>query len=403
MKSKVVIWGADNYNTLGILRSLGTEDFDVLLLINGSRQKVASASKYCKKIHFTHSIQEGVDFLVNNYLEEVNPTNKAVLIPGGDASSIGTAENYNVLSSRFHLMCTEDPSVLIRVTDKNEMGREAQDAGMLVPKAQEYKPGDTDFTVPFPIILKPVQSEGRIEFKTKVVYSAEELIKFSHMLNPNNRYLMQQFINRSHDIVIYGCVLPNGDMKLAGHHTLERWSDDGGGSYGHLSPIIPDYIDITALKRFFDKIKYHGLFSAEYGYMNGKAYFYEVNLRNDGFCHLSFQAGANLPRLWVCSCLDIPFKGSYKMTRSIIGINEIYDVINVWRGNISWKKYISDLNEAQAFHFYDKDDLKPYKNMHRRMFWEIPLRALLKSFRPHIIWIISKVNIRKYKKTKELF
>ena len=136
-------------------------------------------------------------------------------------------------------------------------------------------------------------------------------------------------------------------------------------------------------------IDYHGLFSAEYGFMNGKAYFYEVNLRNDGFCHLSFQAGANLPLLWVQACLNLPLTASSKMKESVVGINEIYDVINVWRGNISWKKYKSDRAEAKAFHFYDPNDLQPYKNMHRRMIWEIPFRAILKRYRPLIVRILK--------------
>lgn len=268
----------------------------------------------------------------------------------------------------------------------------AEDAGMLVPKAQKYHVGITEFAVPFPVILKPVYSEGRIEFKTKIFNTPEDLIKFSKYLNPKNQYIMQQFIQRSYDIVVYGCKLPNGELKLAGHHTLERWSDDGGGSYGHLSPDIPEYLHPEALNRFFDILGYHGEFSAEYGFVNGKAYFYEVNFRNDGFCHLSLQAGANLPLLWVCSCLNLPFTGSYKMKESVVGINEIYDVINVLRGKISWAKYKKDLHEAKAFHFYDPNDLLPYKNMHRRMFWEIPLRALLKALRPQIVWILNKLG-----------
>lgn len=248
--------------------------------------------------------------------------------------------------------------------------------------------------IPFPIIIKPTESHGRKEFKTKVVNNMESFNRLYKILNPKNQYQIQQYIDKKYDVVIYGCRLPNGELVLAGHHTLERWSDDGGGSYGHLSPEIPEYLNPEALKRFFDKIDYHGLFSAEYGYSanEGKAYFYEVNLRNDGFCHLSFQAGANLPLLWVQSCLGLDKTASPKMTKNIVGINEVYDVINVWRGNISWKKYKKDLKEAQAFHFYDPNDIQPYINMHRRMWWEIPLRAVLKSFRPQIIWILNKIK-----------
>lgn len=390
MKPRVVIWGADNYNTLGLIRSLADESFDVLLLINGSKQGVASASKYCKKYHTTNNVDEAVEYLEKNYPEVNDDREKAVLIPGGDAYSVASAENFDRLIHRFHLMCTTDPKVLIHITDKNEMGRVAKEAGLLIPAAQQYSVDVDDITVPFPVILKPIVTEGRVEFKTKVLDSRIKLEKFKKFLNPHNTYLMQQFIPRSHDIVVYGCRLPNGELKLAGHHTLERWSDDGGGSYGHLSPEIQDYMQPEALKRFFDIIDYHGLFSAEYGFYNGKAYFYEVNLRNDGFCHLSYQAGANLPLLWVSNCLELGISASPVMKKSVVGINEIYDFTNVLKGKISYKRFKADKAEAEAFHFYDPEDPQPYINMHRRMFWEIPFRALLKTFRPKIVWLLSK-------------
>lgn len=391
-RPKIVIWGADNYNTLGLIRSLANNDFDVLLLISGRENGVASASKYCTKYRETHSIDEAINYLVKNYPNESNPSKRAVLIPGGDAYSIGGAENFDLLKDRFQMMCTPDPSVLIRVTDKVEMGKTANEAGLLTPKSQLYTVGTKKINVPFPVLLKPIKTEGRVEFKTKKIASRDELDKFSHYLNPNNTYLLQQFIPRSHDIVVYGCRLPDGQLKLAGHHTLERWSDDGGGSYGHLSPEIPDYLQPDALMRFFDIVDYHGLFSAEFGFYDGKAYFYEVNFRNDGFCHLSFQAGANLPLLWVSSCLNLGLEASPVITQSIVGMNEIYDFANVLHGNISYKRFKRDKAEAKAFHFYDPDDPQPYINMRRRMVWEIPFRALLKTFRPKIVWLLSKIG-----------
>lgn len=392
-KIKIVIWGADNYNTLGLIRSLVDENFDVLLLINGKRHGVASASKYCKKYHETKCVDEAVRYMIDNYPEYDDPSKKAVLIPGGDGASIGIAENYTILKDRFHLMCTTDPDVLLKTTDKTEMSKIARAAGLLVPVDQEYHVGTEEVNVPFPVILKPVHVEGRVEFKTKVLRDRKALDSFVKMLNPKNRYLMQQYIEKSYDIVIYGCRLPDGTLKLAGHHTLERWSDDGGGSYGHLYPEIPDYLQPEALKRFFEIIDYHGEFSAEYGYQDGKAYFYEVNLRNDGFCHLSFQAGANLPLLWVQSCLGMPLTASDKMIKSGVAINEIYDVINAWRGVITWKQFRKDKKEAIAYHFYDPNDMQPYNNMRRRMIWEIPFRALLKTYRPFIVKTLKKLGI----------
>lgn len=393
MKHQVVIWGSDNYNTLGLLRSLACEDLDILVLINGGKHGVVSASRYCTSIKVVKSNTEAIDFLLATYPECSESDRRAVLLPGGDSYSIACARHFELLHKRFHLMCTEDPEVVIRVTDKSEMAKEAEKAGLLVPLSQRYVVDRTTVNVPFPIIMKHIERKGRVEFKTKVIKTAEELEHFKKYLNHDNTYLVQQYIPKSHDIVVYGCRLPDGEVKLAGHHTLERWSDDGGGSYGHLSPEIPEYLQPEALARFLSNVDYHGLFSAEYGFYNGKAYFYEVNFRNDGFCHLTLQAGANLPLLWVQSCLSLPVTAPAKMTKPVVGMNEVYDIINVFRGNISYKRYRKDLKEAGAFHFFDAKDPKPYKNMHRRMIWEIPMRAILKAFRPKIVWLLAKFKL----------
>ncbi len=391
-KPRIVIWGADNYNTLGMLRSLGKEDFDILLLINGRRHGVASASKYCQKYHETRNVEEAVEYLINNYLPQSDPLKRAVLMPGGDDYSIGTALNYDRLKSRFHLMCTSDPEVLLKVTDKNVMGEIAQESGILVPPSSLITKDNLNHTIPYPVILKHVHTEGPVEFKTRIIKSEQELKAFSKFWNPKNTYLVQQYINKSHDIYMYGCRLNDGEVILAGINNQYRWSDDGGGSFGDLSPEIPDYIDRKALERFFEKIDYHGLFSSEYGFCDGKAYFYEVNLRNDGFTHLSLQAGANLPLLWVSDCLKLNLKASPVMTKNMKSFNEIYDIINVFKGHISYRQYKRDKASAGAFNFYDPEDPQPFKNMKKRQWWEIPVRAVYKILRPQIVWVMSKLK-----------
>ena len=164
---KIVIWGADNYNTLGLVRSLANNGFDMLLLINGHKNGVASASKYCTKYHETHTVEDAVRYLIQNYKEENNPLDRAVLMPGGDTYSIGGAENYDLLKNRFHIMCTPDPTELIKVTDKVEMGKTAEKAGLLTPKSQLYTVGTNDINVPFPILLKPIKSEATYRVQDK--------------------------------------------------------------------------------------------------------------------------------------------------------------------------------------------------------------------------------------------
>lgn len=45
-KIRAVVWGADNYNTLGLLRSLSVANIDITLVVTGRKQGVATASRY---------------------------------------------------------------------------------------------------------------------------------------------------------------------------------------------------------------------------------------------------------------------------------------------------------------------------------------------------------------------
>ena len=94
-------------------------------------------------------------------------------------------------------------------------------------------------------------------------------------------------------------------------------------------------------------------------------------------------------------CLKLKFEASPIMTQRMHSINDIYDVINVFKGRISYRQYKKDKASAGAFNFYDPNDLQPYKNMKRRQWWEIPVRAVYKVVRPQVIWLTEKLRHRR--------
>lgn len=53
---------------------------------------------------------------------------------------------------------------------------------------------------------------------------------------------------------------------------------------------IPPYINANLIQSFLDRVDFVGLFSVEYLVYQGKAYFIEVNWRNDGTSHLFFSS-----------------------------------------------------------------------------------------------------------------
>lgn len=388
MECSVIIWGPDNYNMLGLLRQLSSIK-DVFLLINGRNQKCATKSVYCKRYKCTKDYYAGLEYLIQNFPVS---SSRHILIPTGDRAAEIIDDNKSILEPYFILMGTVKQGLLKKFDDKNIMVSVAKKCGFLVPDSYSFSVLSPVVNFPFPCILKPAHSDGIKEFKTKIINNQQELEKFKRLLNPRHTYILQKLIPKTHDILVYGLRRYTGEIILAGQFIKDRWSDDGGGSHGLLTKELPEYLQLKALKVLLERIDYKGLFSVEYGLVDSKAYFYEINLRNDGTSHLFFQAGANLPLCWVNDCWKIKSEHSTMITKDAWNINEIYDIINVIRGRISWSKYKSEKKQATIFHYYSGDDKEPWRIARRRALWDLPFRAFLLKFRPHIIYIKSKLD-----------
>lgn len=390
-KTLVIVWGPDNYNALGLIRQLSRGDVDILFLINGKNCHCATASIYCKNYVLSKNYEEGL-----NYLLQLNSIyNFKILIPIGDnAAETIDAKREVLLRKNYILMGTTQGGVLSKVDDKQYMSELAVKAGFTVPKSYYFSANTETNNFPYPCILKPISSEKGIkEFKTKIIYSKKELDTFKKYLNPQHKYVLQELIPKTHDILVYGCRFLNGEIALAGQFIKDRWSDDGGGSHGLLTKNLPEYLSINAIYNFLENIDYKGLFSVEYGLVGEKAYFYEVNLRNDGTSHLFYQAGANLPLAWVYNCIGQNCDVSLRITNDGWNINELYDISNVFHGRISYKKYLNDKRSATIFHYYSPEDERPWKNARKKSIYDLPLRALMLKYRPLVIKLFKKLKI----------
>lgn len=387
---KAIIWGADNYNTLGLLRQLSVIDGEVLLLINGKSNNCATKSRYCKKYKITPDYECGLKFLIDSIPQSQD---KVFLFPAGDLAAETIDRNKEKLQNHYVLMGTSQQGVLCEVDDKNIMCKLAEESGFHIPKSFKFSIETTLSDIPFPCILKPTKSYGIKEFKTKVIQCKQQLNKFQRLLNPKHEYILQEYIPKQKDVLVYGCRMPDGTIEYAGQYIKDRWSDDGGGSHGLLTAALPQYLQLDAADRMLKRIDYYGLFSLEYGLCDDKAYFYEINLRNDGTSHLFFQAGANLPVAWIQNNMEEKYSVSTHITHDGWNINELYDIINVIRGRISLKQYLRDRREASIFHYFSEDDLTPWKVARRKVWWDIPLRAFLLSFRPQIVYLKSNFKL----------
>lgn len=393
IKNKVVLWGHDNYHTLGVIRQFANSELDVLLIIDGPSAKLASRSKYCPKYLTFKKKREALTYLLATFTDKIN---KAVLLVMGDDQALYIDTHRELLSQCFYLSGTSEQGLLSKLLDKNLMNKLAEEHNFLIPTSLKFTKNTSLEEVGFPCILKPTYiKQGRKDFKTRVFHAKRELEQFIKLLSKDNEYILQEYIQKEKDILITGYRNKSGKVVLAGTYYKDRWSDDGGGSHGYIVPEIPNYCNPNGIQSFLDYIDYYGLFSIEYGLYKGIAYFYEFNLRNDGTSHLFYQCGANLPLSWAFDCLDYPNTVPIKVSGKHYAINEILDQINIKRKVVSKKKWQEDFNDATAFFYYDPNDLEPWKYVNKTAWFNRTFRAILKKYRPIVVSVLNHINKRK--------
>ena len=380
---RIVIWGDDHHNALGLLRMLGNRGFDILFVVNSCVKNIATASKYCQKYVVVKGIKEGLDYLLQNYSDKEN---KALLLFTADRYSEAANDNLDRLRDYFIVSGPSRKSLLSEIDDKYTMGQLATECGIKTPDTYLFPEVALNAINSFPVVIKPCSPSGK-DFKTKVVKDKKQLAQVAKSLIPGKRYVIQAFIEKEADGLIYGCRTYGGKTILAGICVRNRWGDDGCGSFGYITPDIPSSINKTGIATFLERIDFRGLFSVEYALTKDNAYFYEFNLRNDGTSVLFYNAGSNLALAYVNSCFGIDEDVPLKTISKQYLMHEILDRFNVYDGNVSKKQWLADKEKATLHFLYDTDDMRPY---------EIQKSLETRTFIHHVIsrsWI-NKIRLK---------
>lgn len=393
---KVIIWGVDDYNTLGLYRQLGKcDNIDITFLIFQGVNNCATRSKYCTNYYVISSLEDGLRYLLDNFHDE---SNKAVIINSNDLVAEFLDENSPVLSKYFVVPGTSTPGSLKNLDNKATMTKIAAEIGFDIPISRECKWNSNIEDVQYPCLLKPTnQTLGKYnEFKFKICKDRSSLKKTLRFVRKDSSFILQQYIPKESVALVYGCRTIDGRTHLAGVLEKDRFCDNGDGSHGVLLADFPCYIKPELIEKFMEKVDFYGLFSVEYLVYKGKAFFIEVNWRNDGTSHLFYQAGANLPLAWVTSYYDRTLNGiNTRITSKSFFIDEIFDEENVKRNVINREQWEIERKEASVFKYYDPEDMVPYEQMKKNKRKKLFMDSIVAKNRIYIVWILDKLGLKR--------
>ena len=394
VKNKIIVWSIDDFNTLGLMRELGKDDLDVFFLVKGVAG-IAVKSKYCKQYRETPTIEAGYNYLLENYSQE---TCKPIIIISSDEIITYVDQHREELEKYFILPTTTKKGNIEKYIDKNTMTALAKEIGILCPESKFIKKDSILEGIKYPCLIKPShQKPGHYnEFKFKICKNEKALKRTLRYVREDSEFIVQEYIPKQLDLLVYGGRMWDGNTVIAGGLFRDRWADSGSSSHGYFSNELSNCIEVSKIGEFLEKIDYHGLFSFEYGLCNGKAYFFEVNLRNDGTSHYFYQAGANMPLAYVYSSAGLDYSHiNTKVNNDEWFIDELYDIENVMLGKIKKKTWKQDMERATVFKYYDKDDLAPYELEKKRKTKQIIRDIILKRFRLYIVFVLDKLGLHK--------
>lgn len=388
MKNKVIVFGRDNYNTLGLARQLGNENLDLLFLMPGGIDHCATESKYCQNIKHVKNHTEAIEYLLSNNLkEQVKP----IIVAGADLEAEALDQNRDELAKHYILPGTMEQGLLTRVDDKNTMVKIAEEIGFIVPKSIMIT---AETPIPdnlvFPCLIKPAKYPSSYikEFKMRKCDNRIQLENTLRHVRKDSVFILQEYVPKDVEIFINGCRTWDKKITIAGTCYRDRYYNDI--SHGHFTKGISELIDMNHVKSMLEKIDFYGLFSFEFGRYDGKAYFFETNLRNDGAAYSFYKAGANLPLVWVYSSagLDYTIVPSH-VSNEVWYMDELYDCLNIKKGLVSREQWEKERDEAEVFRYYDKDDMEPWKFVYRRRHWLRAKRIFVEKYRPQIVKLLD--------------
>lgn len=366
IRNKAIVIGADHYNTLGVIRSLGEKGIPVYLILITQNEGFVDKSKYVAQSWSVHSSEKEIlEILIRNFNNEEF---KPVIIPTSDFAVKTIDENLDILKYKYIIPNIKNTQGKItKLMNKKTMNKIAIESGLTVPKSWEIFL-NTQYRLPdnltFPCIVKPISSlDGK---KEDIVVCKNQLTLENYLFklrNSYNRMLIQEYVDGEDAIMIeiIGCVTLNGNIIIPAIIEKVREYPLRTGSTSYAKVVKNSlYVDIKKIYSFIKKIGYIGIFDIEMKYSNGKLYFIEINFRNGAPGYALTNVGVNLPYLWYLGAGGLSIDNAKKeIDKDFYLMMELRDIRHVLNGDVKIITWIKDLIRTKSFLFTNLKDMGP--------------------------------------------
>lgn len=359
-KYKHIIFGAEHYNPLGIVRSLGENGIKPIGVIISSKRKLTSKSKYFSRVYIIDSIEEGYKKILEI---RSNEKNKAFLYTSDDRTESFLDERYDEIIDKFYFFNAGEAGRVNYFMNKWNILEIAKKHGLPVAETTFAKKGEIPDGLQYPIITKSIASiVGGWKNDVYVCNSEEELIEaYKHI--EAHTVLLQRYIEKKNELEYYGFCIDHGKKTFIADSVDYTYLMSK--TYSHFMNVFdPVYPDIQEkIKSMFAEIGFEGIWSLEFVVDKaGNLYFLEVNFRNATWSYASTKAGMPLPLLWAHACLinDVRDEWHKSIDKGFTAMVEPDYLRNrVKTKKVSVSKFLREMKDCNCLYYLNKKDIKP--------------------------------------------
>lgn len=384
---RFIVFDGNHFNPLGIVRSLGEVGIksDVIAL---SSDAIMIKSKYVNRVALVETEEEGIEFILNNYLHEQA---KPFILTGNDSVMSTIDRHYDQLKDYFYVFNCGKANGINFLLSKYEQNVLAREAGLNVPDFEEVNVGDLPKVVKYPILTKAATSlENDWKSLTHICRNKQELLAAYATMNCK-RILLQSYIEKDNETGFDALAINNGKdcylpLQLSYHYTTDT---SFGNSIYFFKPTDLKLVD--GVCKLINRTGFEGIFSMDFLQgKDGRLYFLEINFRNSAWSYPSTCAGVNLPYIWAKSKLSGKLEaGEVKIKKlPYTAIDEISELLTLFiyrKKSLSvFRNSLSLVFKSDCFNTWNIRDRGPFLFVVSKYLKNIKIGKL------HYLWSYNK-------------
>lgn len=360
IQHEIIVIGGNHPNTLGLIRSIGENGLLVTLMLepcSSLEYCCLRFSKYIAKMYLLQSKEEILEILNRDFAAE---SEKPVILCASDSAISLLDAHYDELKERFLFFNAGEQGRINHFMDKANMLQLADECGLTTIKtwhlnSQSEIPSD----ITYPCFVKASNSAVDGKAGIGLCESREEL---AEKLQLGHEFLVQEYVEKEYELDINGISIRHGEeVMIPAVCRKIRDYEERQSDYIVLEDVQQyPHVDLESVKRLIAAIGYEGLFSVEFLCRGDKAYFLEINMRNDGVNYLYTSSGVNTPMRWVNYCSGKFENFDKGFCKTPLYLMQQADISNVLHHQISLTTWLKDLMRTRAFFVLNWRDPKPF-------------------------------------------